>query len=56
VNSLKWWISDSIERFISVRRGGATFWSCTITGPSGIWSRHWRMILSDSRTSSIRTR
>jgi hypothetical protein len=49
-------MSASIERFISGREGGVTFWSATRTGPLGIFSMHWRMILSDSRISSIRTR
>ena len=58
VKSLKWWISSSIDSFISTREGGATLWSSVITGPGFARSHamHWRMMRFDSRISCTRTR
>ena len=51
-------ISASIERFMSLRDGGATLPSSVVTGPcpSGALSllRHWRMIRTLWRISSMR--
>jgi hypothetical protein len=59
VQSLKWWISASIERFIAARLG-TTLPSVVETGPTfslpSSRSTHWRMILADWRISSMRMR
>ena len=53
VKSLKWWMRDSMEVFISALLGGTHLASSVLTSPAGIWFRHCSMILRLSLISSI---
>jgi len=52
---VKWWISVSMSVSVRSRGGGVVSGWSALIGPSGMLSRHWRMMRRDCRISCART-